>query len=288
MVGMTGYSFKESYYENIYISTEIKSVNHRFLEINVQIPPILNCIEIKVRELIQKKIKRGKIDISINIKNKENFDNIQINENTAKKYYELLKKLITDYNLKDEIKLFHLTRFEDIFIIDKKKDYSVYWDIIEKSLEENILEIIEMKKNEGETTKNDILTLISYIKDNLNIIGSEIKSMEQIIFNNIKNKVLELIGEKIEETRIINEAAIMVTRSSINEEFERLKMHIEHFEKILSEDNDVGKRIDFLCQEMHREINTIGSKITFAKLTENIISIKNNIEKIREHSRNIE
>jgi len=97
-----------------------------------------------------------------------------------------------------------------------------------------------------------------------------------------------LIGDKFDETRIINEAAVMVTKSSINEEFERLKMYIEQFEKIMEEDNDVGKRIDFLCQEMHREINTIGSKISLPKLTENVILIKNDIEKIREQIRNIE
>lgn len=288
MIGMTGYSFKELYYDNVYISTEIKSVNHRFLEINLQIPSFLNFIDIKVRDFIQKRIKRGKIDILINIKNYENFNNIQLNDNIVKKYYELLKKLIIDYNLKDDIKLFHLTRFDDIFIIDKKKDYLVYWEIIEKSLEENILELMEMKKKEGDATKSDILRIINIIKKNLNIIGYEIDSMEKLIFNNIKNKLLELIGEKFDETRIINEAAIMVTRSSINEEFERLKIYIEHLEKIINENDDVGKRIDFICQEMHREINTIGSKITFAKLTENIINIKNNIEKIREHIRNIE
>ena len=104
----------------------------------------------------------------------------------VKKYYDLLKKLIIEYNLKDEIKLFHLIKFEDIFIIDKKKDFSIYWDIIEKSLEQNLLEIIEMKEKEGETTKKDILNLIDFIKENLNIIGSEIKLLEHSIFNNIK------------------------------------------------------------------------------------------------------
>ncbi|HOJ63880.1 MAG TPA: YicC family protein [Spirochaetota bacterium] len=288
MFGMTGYSFKELYVEKVYISTEIKSVNHRFLEINVILPYTLNSIEIKVRDFIQKRLKRGKIEVIINLKSKENNNNIEINESVTKQYCDLLRKLIIDYNLKDDVKLFHLTRFDDIFIVDKKRDYSNYWDIIEKSLEENINEIIEMKKNEGEATKKDIRNIINSIKNNLNIIGNNIEVMEKNIFENIKNKIIELIGDKFDETRIINEAAVMVTKSSINEEFERLKMYIEQFEKIMEEDNDVGKRIDFLCQEMHREINTIGSKISLPKLTENVILIKNDIEKIREQIRNIE
>jgi len=288
MFGMTGYSFKELYVEKVYISTEIKSVNHRFLEINVILPYTLNSIEIKIRDFIQKRLKRGKIEVIINLKSKENNNNIEINESVTKQYCDLLRKLIIDYNLKDDVKLFHLTRFDDIFIVDKKRDYSNYWDIIEKSLEENINEIIEMKKNEGEATKKDIRNIINSIKNNLNIIGNNIEVMEKNIFENIKNKIIELIGDKFDETRIINEAAVMVTKSSINEEFERLKMYIEQFEKIMEEDNDVGKRIDFLCQEMHREINTIGSKISLPKLTENVILIKNDIEKIREQIRNIE
>lgn len=288
MLGMTGYSFKELYSDNLYISTEIKSVNHRFLEINVQIPYTLNSLEIKIRDFIQKNIKRGKIDISINFKTKENSETIQINESIAQRYYELLRKLLLDYNLKDDIKLFHLTRFDDIFIVDKKRDYSMYWDLIKDSLEKNIQEIMEMKINEGEVTKKNIINILENVKNDLNIIGEKIKEVEKSIFENIKNKMIELIGDKFDEARIINETAIMVTRSCINEEFERIKMHVEHLEKVLEDDNDVGKRVDFLCQEMHREINTIGSKITLPELTKNVISIKNYIEKIREQIRNIE
>ena len=112
--------------------------------------------------------------------------------------------------------------------------------------------------------------------------------MEVEIFDNIKKKVIELIGDKVDETKLLNEVAFLVIKSCINEEIKRLQSHVEQFIKIIEEKSDVGKRLDFVCQEMHREINTIGSKVTLPELTENVISVKNDIEKIREHVRNIE
>jgi uncharacterized protein (TIGR00255 family) len=112
--------------------------------------------------------------------------------------------------------------------------------------------------------------------------------MEKEIFENLKNKMSELIGKQVDEVRLLNECASQVTRSCINEEVERLKTHTAHFRELLDADNDVGKKLDFICQEMHRETNTIGSKISLVELTENVITIKHNIEKIRELLRNIE
>jgi len=285
---MTGYSNKESYYDDVYISTEIKAVNHRFLEINVSLPYYLNSIEHKVRELIQKRLRRGKIDVSINFKLKENNFEVDVDLKLAGKYIENLRKIINEFNLKDEVKLSHLTRLDDIILINKKKDYARYWEIIEKSLVYNIEEIIKMRTIEGESTKENLLKITNDIIFNVDIIEKKVSEMEKSIFDNIRIKIVDLIGDKVDENRLVNEVAVMVCKSCINEEIERLKMHSFQFLKISDEKEDIGKRLDFMCQEMHREINTIGSKITLSELTGSVIVIKNNIEKLREQIRNIE
>jgi uncharacterized protein (TIGR00255 family) len=288
MNGMTGYSFKDCYIDGIYIATEVKTVNHRFLEINVSIPYYLNSMEMQIRDLIQKNIKRGKVDVNATIKNKENSVEVDVDLKLAGKYVENLRKIITEFNLKDDVKLFHLTRFDDIIQTSKKRDYSEYWELISKSFIFNISEIKSMKEKEGEATKKDLFFIINKIIDNINLIANKIPQMEKQIYNNIKNKIEELIGNKVDENILVNETALIVSRSCINEEIERLKMHSGEFKKIADEDEDVGKRLDFICQEMHREINTIGSKVTLTELTGNVISIKNDIEKLREQIRNIE
>jgi uncharacterized protein (TIGR00255 family) len=288
MYGMTGYSFKESYYDEVYVSTEIKAVNHRFLEINISMPYYLNSMELQIRDLIQKKLSRGKIDVGISFKIKENNFDVEVDLKLAGKYIENLRKIIDEFKLKDEVKLFHLTRFDDIIQTAKKRDFSKYWEILQKSFEFNLEEIISMRTKEGNSTKINLINISKDIIKNVDTIEKKLPEMEKQIFENIKGKIIELIGDKVDETRLLNETALMVNRSCINEEVERLKMHCEHFLKITDEKEDVGKRLDFICQEMHREINTVGSKITLSELTENVISIKNDIEKLREQIRNIE
>jgi uncharacterized protein (TIGR00255 family) len=288
MNGMTGYSFKECYFEDIYIATEIKAVNHRFLDINVSIPYYLNSIELNVRDLIQKNLRRGKIDVSVSLKPKDNNIDIEVDLKVAGKYVENFRKIINEFNLKDEVKLFHLTRYDDILVTNKKKDYSQYWDKINECLNTNLSEIKLMREKEGSATKNDLLNITARICDSLKEIEKNIPVMEKQIFSNIKDKITDLIGDRVDEVKLLNEAAVMVSRSCINEEIERLKMHTSEFLKIADDTEDVGKRLDFICQEMHREINTIGSKVTLNELTGNVISIKNNIEKLREQIRNIE
>jgi uncharacterized protein (TIGR00255 family) len=288
MFGMTGYSFKESYCDDVYISTEVKSVNHRFLEINVSMPYYLNSMELNIRDLIQSKLHRGKVDVNLSFKLKENNFDVDVDLKLAGKYIDCLKKIISEFNLKDDVKLFHLTRYDDIIQTSKKKDYSKYWDIIKNSFNQNIDEIISMRDKEGVATKTNLVDIVNEIIKNIDTITKQIPVMEQKTFSNIKDKVVELIGDKVDENRLLNEVALMVNRSCINEEVERLKMHSEQFLKITEEKEDVGKRLDFVCQEMHREINTIGSKVTLSELTENVIIVKNNIEKLREQIRNIE
>jgi uncharacterized protein (TIGR00255 family) len=288
MIGMTGYSFKEIATDDASISTEIKSVNSRFLDINVNVPYYLNFMDIKIRELLKNKLIRGKVDITVNIKLNEKQSNISANLDVAKQYIENLNKIIKHFNLKDEIRLFHLTKYDDIISSDRKKDYSKYWGHVSKNISENLIELIKMKEKEGSAIKKDLNFIIKRIDTNLKTIIKKVPKMEKELYTGTKNKIFELLKSKIDESRLLTETAILVNKSCINEEIKRLETYIIQFNDIIEEKSDIGKRVDFLCKEMHREINTIGSKVTLAELTTNVIIIKNDIEKIREHIRNIE
>jgi uncharacterized protein (TIGR00255 family) len=289
MNGMTGYSFKETQVDNVNIITEIKTVNSRFLDLNINLPYYLNFMEIGIRDLIKNRIIRGKVDILVNLKLNDEMYDVNVDLKLAEKYINSLNKIIKSFNLRDEIKLFHLTKFENIIQTEKKRDYNKYWKLVSKSLDENINEILLMRKSEGESIKKDIVSLIKRISKNVDSIAKKIPKMEKEIYATTKNKVKELLGtNKIDEVKLLNEVSFYVTKSCINEEIKRLQSHIEQFLIITEENNDIGKKLDFVCQELHREINTIGSKISLVELTSNVISVKNDIEKIREQIRNIE
>lgn len=288
MNGMTGYSYKEYTYDDVYISTEIKTVNSRFLDMNVSLPYYLNSMELNVRNIIKQNISRGKVDANVYLKPNENMSNVSVDHKLAKKYVEGFRGLISEFNLKDDVRLFHLTKYDDIIHIEKKRDYSKYWKLISKSLMENINETNSMRRQEGKALEKDLTFLNKKIKNNLDIINKKVPKMEKDIHNTTLSKIKEFIGNNVDEIRLLNEVAILVNRSCINEEIKRLESHLKQFAIITKEKNDIGKRLDFICQEMHREINTIGSKVSLVELTGNVISIKNDIEKMREQIRNIE
>ena len=289
MLGMTGYSFYEEYYDDVYISTEIRTVNHRFLELNLNTPFYLASLESKMRDLIQSRLKRGKVDVFIRIKAEDNNAGLTVNKTLAKQYYTALQEIasVVPIDIKT-VSLTDIARYDEVVSPDKTRDYSEYWDKIEKSLNINLDEVIKLREHEGCETKKDLVAQVDKIEECVTHLCKHVPEMEQTILTNIKTKLNELIGDKVDENKLLTEAGIQVSRACINEELERLKMHILKVREVFDSEIDVGKRIDFLCQEMHREINTTGSKITDARYTDYIITVKNCIEKIREQIRNIE
>lgn len=287
MKGMTGYASREIQTEKASIGLEIKTVNHRYLEINIKMPPYLNVLEIKIKELIKKHLIRGKVDLYIGIKLQSQYK-VEPNFEVAKQYIDSFNKIIEHFSLNDSVKLFHITRYEDVLQTDKTYNSDEFWPDIQQMLTENLQDLNKMRFEEGLSTGKNLEGLISNCRENVTEIKSYIPQMEEAIFENIKNKMDELLGEAVEKERMASEAAVLVSKACVNEEIIRLEHHTTQFLKIMNEDGDVGKRLDFLCQEMHREINTIGSKTVSSDITDRVIQVKNNIEKLREQLRNIE
>ncbi|HPO49685.1 MAG TPA: YicC family protein [Spirochaetota bacterium] len=253
MNGMTGYSFNEFYFEGGYISTEIKTVNHKFLELNVSLPHYLNDMDLKIRELVQSSLKRGKVDVFVVLKLNDQDYSLDFDCQLAKRYVEGLRKLADNFGLKNDIDVRDVAALEGVVRVEKKRDNEKYFEKIIESLKINLDQVLKMRAAEGASTRDNLKYICSKIDFGVAYIENKIPEMEKQIFENIKSRVVELIGDRVDEARLLNEVAFMSSRSCINEEVERLKMHLKEFLNLCDEDGEVGKRLDFICQELQRD-----------------------------------
>lgn len=292
MLSMTGYSFVEEVYDDFQLSIEVKSLNNRFLDINLKLPYVLNSFDVKIRNIIKKYAKRGKIDVTLNFK--ELVHNFEIKPDLllAKKYYKSfdgIKKYLEKEGLKDNVRLFNILNAEGVIVIDEKKNLDHIWEKTEILAHKAGKLFIESKEIEGENTKKDLVKIVSYLEDHIKEIEKysdiSVKKYEE----KLKNKVIELLQDKkIEEERILQEVAIMATKIDINEELSRLLSHMNLIKNTLKEDSSIGRKLDFISQEINREINTIGSKSLHIDISNITINMKTELEKLKEQIRNIE
>lgn len=270
---------------------EIKSVNHKFLDINMRAPKNIFSLEDRIRKTIQQYINRGKIDIFItqNINDKSDITAV-FNESLCDSYVECLKKIKNKYNTKDDISLALLTKFPDVITVEQKKDdLEELWGNLRQPLIDAIDMLLKMRENEGKKLYENVILKCNSINDSVEII----ESRSPIIIENYKNRLNEKLKDLlkdsgIDQNRVALEVAIFVDKSSIDEEIVRIKSHISQMKETLELNEPVGRKLDFIVQEMNRETNTIGSKTNDLDTVKVVLNIKNEIEKIREQIQNVE
>ncbi|HEY8361956.1 MAG TPA: YicC/YloC family endoribonuclease [Tissierellaceae bacterium] len=289
---MTGYGRGEFANEYFNIIIEIKSVNHRYSDINVKMPRHINFLEEKIKKAVREKISRGKVDVYINLEYiNDTAVDVKVDIPLAKAYKEKLEQLIDELKLDENVKLFNILSLPEIIRTEKKEtDEELLWMPLKNALEEALEKIMEMKVVEGEAIKDDMLSKLSEIERLVDDIELRAPNVVLEYKNKLKDRIEELLGNevKIDEERLAQEVAIFADKSNINEELVRLKSHINQFRKIVNEDDAVGRKLDFLIQEMNRETNTISSKANDIFIANNVVLIKAEIEKIREQVQNIE
>ena len=287
---MTGFGKGEYEKNGIKFTVEVKSVNHRYNDVSVRMPRAFFSIEEKLKSLVSDYITRGKIDIYINYTSFEPDVTIELDKNLTKSYidcYELIKK---EFSVKDEISLSLIARFPDIIRVEKldKKEEDI-WDVMEKALSSALASFNEMREREGLRLYKDIFEKVSCISAMVKEIDILSKNMAEINKNKFYQKVKDLAEDiSLDENRLMTEIIIIADKSSIDEELVRLKSHLEEFNNTLNGKISSGKKLDFIIQEMNRETNTIGSKANEINITNHVINIKTEIEKIREQVQNIE
>lgn len=291
---MTGYG-KSSYMDDkLNIDVEIKTVNSRFLDINIRMPYQLNFMEDKINKLIRKYITRGRVDLFIKSKTKSlGNTNIIIDELQAKKMYDSLEKLKYMFNLKGEyrdIRISDILRNEDVLKFESEElDEEYLCSTILNTVEDVLKQLVNMRIDEGNNLKNDLICNLKLLKNNKEKISEQVKDLKEEIRNKLFTNIQEILNQiSINEDRLANEIVFYADRQDVNEELSRLDSHFIQFEKNLESNEAIGKKLDFLTQEMLRETNTIGSKTSNINVTNDVIEMKTTIEKIKEQVQNIE
>lgn len=286
---MTGYGRGKYENENREYTVEIKSVNNRYSDISIKLPRNISYLEEKIKKEISSKVSRGKIDVFITFyNNSTKGKNIKFNNELVKMYVNELKQLALENNIKDEIQITDISKFPDVLTIENTEDEELIWNELQIPLKEALNNFIEMRTIEGQKIHDDLLMRINDIQEKVNTISQNSTRLIKDYIVKLENRIKELLNtENIDENRLAMETVIYADKCSVEEEITRLNSHIFQFKNLI-EENVVGKKIDFLIQEMNRETNTIGSKSSSTDITNMVIEMKTQIEDIREQIQNIE
>lgn len=286
---MTGYGFKEAVVDGTQISVEIKSVNNRFLDLSVNLPPFLNPIEQRIRKLVSEKIVRGKVDLTIRVKDMNSTAVVNPDIGAAKMYADAISKIAAALGKSQaEIPLSLVISQDGVLNITHEYDAEKYWQKIEGIFNEVFSSFVADRKREGENLKKDLLAKLSKLDECAAFFKEWQPKMEEKFKEIVTKRFKELLGDYADENRIMAEVAAMMVKYTINEEIVRLQSHLSVLRKEINENPVPGKRIDFICQEANREINTIGSKNQFTEVGAMVINAKDSLENIREQAKNVE
>lgn len=287
---MTGYG-KQSMEQNLReYQVEMKSVNHRYLDISIKMPKALSYLEDVVKKIISSNIKRGKIDVFITFTNNSTEGKeIKINTEIAKMYINELKKLADEEGILSNIEVTEISKYPDVLTIQNNMEDELIKKELEEVVTKTVQSLIQMRIAEGKKIYEDISQRLDKIKEIVEKISSLSTGLIDEYVVKLEGRIKELLGkQEIDEARLAQEVVIYADKCSIQEEVTRLRSHISQMKDLLNNDEAVGKKLDFLIQEMNRETNTIGAKSNNLEITNEVINIKTELEDIREQIQNIE
>ena len=288
---MTGFGRCEVSDENRKITVEMKSVNHRYLDVNIKMPKKLNFFEASIRNLLKEYMQRGKVDLFISFEDtSENNVNITYHKDVAAEYLKYLKEMAQQFGLDEDIRVSNLSRYPEVFTLDEVKiDEEGIWKTLEKALRGAAEGFVETRIKEGEHLCDDLILKLNGMLDVVDYISSRSPEIIEEYKGRLTDKVQELLGDtKLDESRILTEVTIFADKICVDEELVRLRSHIETTKNTLLEGGSIGRKLDFLAQEMNREANTILSKANDLTISNKGIELKTEIEKVREQIQNIE
>lgn len=293
MRSMTGFGSSKIVRGDYSVKASFRSVNHRYLDIDIKLPSALYSIENAIKRRISEKLSRGKIELCIWVEdNSEGAVEAKLNKNLSKEIFNAVSELQNDFNLSDEINLFHLLTFPDIIIVEKSDEKNDNLnDSVFEALDAALDELISDRLREGKFLYDDIEEKLSHLELLYSEIDKEALEIEQNEKKNLKAKMDGLLDEynlSIPEDRLLTELAILLDKRDISEELSRLSSHLETFGNIMLNEEIVGKKLDFLMQEINREINTVASKTASLFITDKAVEMKTVAEKIREQIQNAE
>lgn len=288
---MTGFGRSEIERGSRKITVEIKSVNHRFLENSIKMPKKLNIFEARIRDTIKKYASRGKIDVFITYEdNSESNVSLKFNESIAREYMNIFRQMEERFNIRNDITVGALSRYPEVITMEEsQEDEEELWNFINEAIEEACKRLADTRIIEGENLKNDLLLKLDHMEELVSYIETKNPQIIEDYKKKLEAKMEEILSDAdIDKNRIASEVIIYADKVCVDEETVRLRSHIEHARKCLNEDGGIGRKMDFIAQEMNREANTTLSKANNIEISNAAIDLKTEIEKIREQIQNIE
>ena len=288
---MTGYGRYESVDAEKKIVIDLRSVNHRYCDINVKISRMYGYLEDKIKDYVGKRVHRGKIDVSVYFESYVSQNKaVSLDEGLLKNYYDVLTEIRSVCNLDSKINLSDLTRFSDIFITRQEdQDQDAIWAVIAEALEKAVDDFEAMRKREGARMAADLRLRATNVLAELSKVEELAPKLSEEYALRLRDRMKEFLADTpVDEPRFMTEVALMADKLCVSEEIVRLKSHFEELENILGEAEGIGRKLDFLVQEMNREVNTIGSKANDLQIAKCVVNMKAEIEKLREQIQNIE
>jgi uncharacterized protein (TIGR00255 family) len=270
---------------------EVRSVNHRYCDINIKLPKRLAPFENRIKETIRSQVSRGRIDVSLKLDNLgEEKIQLHVDLHLAEQYYQALQSLREKLQLKDEVSLALLAGSKDLITAKEEAgDIEPYWQEIVPILKRSFQDLDEMKRLEGESIAKDIQQRLEYIAQQLAIIKQQFPSRLEAYQNKLQERLQSLLkGIEVDFSRFQQEVAFLTERTDITEEIVRTESHLAQFTILWKGEESVGRKMEFLLQEIHREVNTLSAKANDAEISQRVVEIKSELEKIREQVQNIE
>lgn len=288
---MTGFGRERCILDSREILVEIRSVNHRYFEFSARTPKAYGYLDEKLKAFLKNDISRGKIEVSVLIYNQEGTSaHIEVNKEIALGYIDALRNSAEELDLEDDLTLSNIMRLPDIFTVVKvSEDEEVIWNQVKSTVEKALERFVDMRVTEGMKMYDDIVSRLNFLEDSVGKIEVQSPNTAKAYEERLYAKIKEMLADRnIDEQRIVTEVAVFSEKTAIDEETVRLRSHISQFRNLINSDEPVGRKLDFLVQELNREVNTIGSKAQDLYITKLVVDMKSEIEKIREQIQNIE
>ncbi len=288
MKSMTGYAVRELQNETVALAVELKGYNNRYLDIQLNLPPYLGAIEQELRSMVTELVARGRVELTVRVRELAPDLAVRVDEGNAKQYAGALRSLASAADLLPEFGLAELLQFDGLFHVERKRDAEFYLEQVRPVLVKALEEFDESRKREGQAMAADLRRQIERIEGAVDQIENQVPRLQEEIQTTVLGRFRELLGDALDENRAYSEVAALLVRYSINEELARLRSHVAGFTQTLDNGGVLGKKLDFVCQELNREVNTIASKSYLTEVSQRTIEIKDAIENLREQVRNLE
>ena len=288
---MTGFGRGEVSTESCKVTVEMKSVNHRYLDVNMKMPKKLNFFEASIRNLLKEYIQRGKVDLFISFEDlSENSVNVTYHKEVAAEYMNFLQQMAEDFSLENDVRVSSLARFPEVMTLDDVEiDEEGVWKSLEKAIRQAAEGFVESRIKEGENLCADLIAKLDEMLEAVDFIEVRSPQIIEEYKKRLTDKVQEMLGDaKVDEARLVTEVTIFADKVCVDEELVRLRSHVQTTKNTLLEGGGIGRKLDFLAQEMNREANTILSKANDLEISNKGIELKTAIEKVREQIQNIE